>query len=59
MYDYVDGILEAFDDVVKKYNDGYLKVGKHCSKSSGAPVNLFIVDEDCEKLSNDVALSTP
>jgi hypothetical protein len=55
MYDYVDGILEAFDDVVKKYNDGYLKVGKHRSKSSAAPDNLFAVDEDCKKRSYDVA----
>ena len=46
MYDYVDGILEAFDDAVKKYNDGYLKVGKRHSKSSAAPDNLFIVDKD-------------
>ena len=57
MYDYVDGILEAFDDAVKKYDDGYLKVGKRRSKSSAAPDNLFVVDEDCEKLSDDVAAS--
>jgi hypothetical protein len=58
MYDYVDGILEAFDDAVKKYDDGYFKVGKRRSKSSAAPDNLFIVDEDCEKLSDDVAASS-
>ena len=46
MYDNVDGILEAFDDAVKKYDDGYLKVGKRHSKSSAAPDNLFIVDKD-------------
>ena len=57
MYDYVDGILEAFDDVVKKHNDGYLKVGKRRSKSSAAPNNLFVVNEDCEKLPDDVAAS--
>jgi hypothetical protein len=57
MYDYVDSILEAFDDAVKKCNDGYLKVGKRRSKSSAAPDNLFVVDEDCEKLSDDVAAS--
>jgi hypothetical protein len=45
MYDYVDGILEAFDDAIKKYNDGYLKVGD----------NLLVVDKDCKKLSDDVA----
>jgi hypothetical protein len=57
MYDYVDGILEAFDDAVKKYNDGYLKVGKRRSKFSAATDNLFVVDEDGEKLSDDVAAS--
>ena len=57
MYDYVDSILEAFDDAVKKCNDGYLKVGKRRSKSSAAPDNLFVMDEDCEKLSDDVAAS--
>ena len=57
MYDYVDGILEAFDDAVKKCNDGYLKVGKRHSKSRAAPNNLFVVDEDCKKLSDDVAAS--
>jgi hypothetical protein len=55
MYDYVDGVLEAFDDAVKKYNDGYLKVGKRRSKNSAAPDNLFVVDIDCKKLSDDVA----
>jgi hypothetical protein len=57
MYDYVDGILEAFDNAVKKYDDGYLKVGKRRSKSSAAPNNLFVVNEDCEKLPDDVAAS--
>jgi hypothetical protein len=53
----LEGILEAFDDAVKKYDDGYLKVGKRRSKSSAAPDNLFVVDKDCEKLSDDVAAS--
>jgi hypothetical protein len=53
-YDYVDGILEAFDDAVKKYNVGYLKVGKHRSKLSAAPDNLFVVNEDCKTLSDEV-----
>jgi hypothetical protein len=57
MYDYVDGILEVFDNAVKKYDDEYLKVGKRYSKSSAALENLFVVDEDCEKLSDDVAAS--
>ena len=41
MYDYVDGILEAFDDDIKKYDDGYLKVGKSRSKTNAAPEYLW------------------
>jgi hypothetical protein len=55
IYDYLDSILETFDSAVKRYNDGYLKVGKCCSKSSAAPDNLFVVNEDCKKLSDEVA----
>ncbi len=55
MYDYVDSILEAFDSAIRRYNDGYLKVGKHCSKLSAAPDNLFVVNKDCKKLSDEVA----
>ena len=41
MYDYVDGILEAFDDDIKKYDDCYLKVGKSRSKTNAAPEYLW------------------
>jgi hypothetical protein len=54
MHDYVDSILEAFDSAIRRYNDGYLKVGKHRSKSSAAPDNLFVVNNDCKK-SDEVA----
>jgi hypothetical protein len=59
MYDYVDSILETFDSAVRRYNDGYLKVGKRCSKSSAAPDNLFVVNKDCKKLSDEVAAIFP
>jgi hypothetical protein len=55
MYDNVDIILEAFDSAVKRYDDGYLKVGKRRSKLSAAPDNLFVVNKDCKKLSDEVA----
>jgi hypothetical protein len=51
MQDYLDGILEAFDLAVKEYGNGYLNVGKQRSKMSAAPDNLFVVNEDCEKIS--------
>jgi hypothetical protein len=57
MYDYVDSILEAFDSAVRRYNDGYLKVGKCHSKSSAAPDNLVVVNKDCKKLSDEVAVA--
>jgi hypothetical protein len=57
MYDYLDGILEAFDEVVKKHGEGYITVKKrHCVKTA-APDNLFVVNKDCKKLSLEAAAS--
>ena len=44
MFDYVKEILTAFDKAEPKGAD---------TKSSAAPANLFIVNEDCEKVSAD------
>ena len=51
MHDYLDGILEAFDLTVKEHGDGYLTVRKRRSKTSAAPDKLFVVNKDCEKVS--------
>ncbi len=51
MHNYLDGILEAFDLAVKEHGNGRLTVGKQRSKTSAAPDNLFVVNEDCEKVS--------
>jgi hypothetical protein len=57
MYDYMDGILEAFDDAVKKHGEEYITVKKrHCVKTA-APDNLFAVNKDCMKLSLEAAAS--
>jgi hypothetical protein len=40
---------------MKKHGDGYRTVAKRRSKMSAAPDNLFVVNEDCEKLSNVTA----
>jgi hypothetical protein len=57
MYDYLDGILEAFDEAVKKHGEGYITVKKrHCVKTA-APDNLFVVNKDCKKLSFEAAAS--
>jgi hypothetical protein len=55
MLDYIDGILQAYNLAIKDHNDGYQIVGKHHSKASAAPYNLFVVNEDCKNLSNEAA----
>jgi hypothetical protein len=56
MYDYLDGILQAFDAAVKKHGDGFTPVTRQRFKTP-APNNLFVVNEDCdcEKLSKAVS----
>jgi hypothetical protein len=55
MHDYIEGILQANDLAIKDHNDGYQIVEKHRAKKSAAPDNLFMVNEDCKKLSNEAA----
>jgi hypothetical protein len=55
MHDYIDGILQVFDLAIKDHSNGYQNVEKCCFKSSAAPENLFMVNEDCKKLSNEAA----
>jgi hypothetical protein len=57
MYDYLDGILEAFDEAVKKHGEGYITVKKRRCVKTAAPDNLFVVNEDCETLSLEAAAS--
>ncbi len=54
MYDYLDGILPAFDAAVKKHGDGFIPFTKQRFKTP-APDNLFVVNEDCDKLSEAVS----
>ncbi len=55
MHDYIDATLKAYDLAIKDHNDGYEVIGKRRSKASAAPDNLFVVNEDCEKLSDEAA----
>jgi hypothetical protein len=55
MHDYIDKILQAYDLAIKNHDDKYQIVGKSHSKTSAAPDNLFVVNEDCEKLSDEAA----
>jgi hypothetical protein len=54
MYDYLDGILLAFDAAVKKHGDGFIPVTRQ-RFITPAPNNLSAVNEDCEKLSEAVS----
>ncbi len=49
MYDYLDGILKAYDAAIDKHENGFLPVTRQCYETL-APDNLFTVNEDCEKL---------
>jgi hypothetical protein len=55
MHDYIDRILQVYDLPIKNHDDGYQIVGKSHSKTNAAPDNLFVVNEDCEKLSGEAA----
>jgi hypothetical protein len=57
MYDYLDGILEVFDEAMKKHGEGYITVKKRRCVKTAAPDNLFVVNEDCKKLSLEAAAS--
>ena len=55
MIDYVDKIVAAYDKVSSELNEGFTTVYKKNthSRTSAAPDDLFIVDEDAEKLSEE------
>ncbi len=55
MYDYIDGILQAYNLAIKDHDYGYQIIGKCHSKTSTAPDNLFVVNEDYKKLSSEAA----
>ena len=55
IYDYLDGILQTFDAAVKKHGDGFKPVTKQRFKTP-APDNLFVVNEDFDKLSEAVSV---
>jgi hypothetical protein len=47
-------LLQAFDAAVKNHSDGFVPSTKQSFKTA-APDNLFIVNKDCEKLSEGAA----
>ena len=54
MYDYVDGIIKAWDEAVAKHEQGFKPVTWQ-KYDSATPSNLFTVNEACEKLPEGMA----
>ncbi len=54
MRDFLDGILKAYDLAIDKHENGFLPVTRQCYETP-APDNLFMVNEDCGKLPEDMA----
>ncbi len=54
MHDYLDGILKVFDAAMEKHDHGFLPVTRQRYETP-APDNLFTVNEDCEKLPDEMA----
>ncbi len=57
MIDYVDEIVVAYDKAMKDLSDGFNAVAKkkNVARTSTTPDDLFIVDKDAEKLSEEGA----
>jgi hypothetical protein len=53
MIDYIDEIVVAYDKVLTKLSDGFSAVKKksNIARTSTAPDDLFVVNQDAEKLS--------
>ena len=57
MYGYLDGILHTFDKSMQNHGEGWVVVKTRVAKRTAAPDNLFVVDEDCKKLTVEAAAS--
>jgi hypothetical protein len=59
MIDYVDENVVVYDKALKDLSDGFNAVTKkkNVARTSTAPDDLFIVDEDAEKLSEEGAMA--
>jgi hypothetical protein len=55
MYGYIEGTLQAFDEAINNHGEGWVLVQSRIAKRTAAPDNLFVVNEDCEKLGIEAA----
>jgi hypothetical protein len=57
MINYVQEVIEAFNKAKLKFNEGFVEVkpkkrSRSSSQITAAPKNLFVVNEECEKLND-------
>jgi hypothetical protein len=59
MIDYVDEIVVAYNKALKDLSDGFNAVTKrkNVARTSSAPDDLFIINKDAEKLSEEGAMA--
>jgi hypothetical protein len=59
MIDYVDKIVAAYNKVLSKLDDGFSAVKKKSNpaRTSAAPDDLFVVNKDAEKLSEEGSMA--
>jgi hypothetical protein len=59
MIDYIDEIVAAYDKALGKLDDGFSAVKKknNLARTSAAPDDLFVVDQDAEKLSKESSIA--
>ena len=57
MIDYLDEIVVTYDKALKELSDGFIAIKKKSNKArtSAAPDDLFVINEDAEKLSEEGA----
>ncbi len=59
MIDHVDKIVAAYDKALGKLDDGFSPVNQknNPARTSAAPDDLFVVDEDAEKLIKESSIA--
>ena len=55
MIDYVDDVINSWDEAVTKFNDGFERVAKRQRIATAAPEDLFKVNDDAVKLDKEKA----
>ena len=54
---YLDEIIDTFDEAVKKHRGGWILVKKQCLTNTSAHDNLVADNEECKKISTNAVAS--